>query len=59
MNKNIKHLNLLLAHDELRQANDFVLNLRNSKQEPDYILDHYQGIICLKEKKFSDSIFFF
>ena len=59
MNKNIKHLNLLLTHNQLRQADDFVLNLRNSKLEPDYILDHYLGIIRLKEKKFSEAIFLF
>ena len=59
MNKNIKHLNLLLTHNELGQADTFILNLRNSNLEADYILDHYQGIIRLKETKFSEAIFLF
>jgi hypothetical protein len=59
MNKNTKHLNLLIAHNELKQASAFITNLRNSNLEKPYILDHYQGIISLKNNNYSEAIFYF
>jgi len=59
MNKNTKHLNLLIAHNELKQASAFISNLRNSSLEKPHILDHYQGIISLKNNNYSEAIFYF
>jgi tetratricopeptide (TPR) repeat protein len=59
MSNNIKYLNLLISQNEFKQAKDYINNLKITGLEKPFVLDYYHGLIRLKNKNYSEAIFFF